>query len=403
MRRSGRGHVRGPLAAYAEGFREVLLGRGYTWGSAARQIHLMAHVSRWLDANGVGPDQLTPAAVARFVEARRAEGYVGLLSVEAVTPLIDYLRDLGVVAPQPPVFAASGAERLIADYAEYLVAERGLAAASLRSYVGVARRFLDDVSVGGELDLEGMGAVAVTQFVQRECGRLGAASAKVTVKGVRSLLRFLYLDGRVGVLLSAAVPAAAGWRLAALPRPITATELTRLLESSNRRSVDGRRDFAILAVLARLGLRAGEVAALRLDDVDWRQGEIVVRGKGRRREPMPMPVDVGQALIDWLCRGRRADTGGGAVFTSLRAPYRPLSVGGVSAVVRRACRRAGITPVGAHRLRHTAATGLLRAGAGLPEVGQLLRHRRLATTAVYAKVDVAALSTVAQPWPQELS
>jgi integrase/recombinase XerD len=136
------------LAAYAEGFREVLLGRGYTWGSAARQIHLMAHMSRWLDANGMGPDQLTPTAVARFVEARRAEGYVGLRSVRAVTPLIDYLRDLGVVAPQPPVLATSEAEWLIADYAEYLVAERGLAAASLRSYVAVARRLLDDVSLG---------------------------------------------------------------------------------------------------------------------------------------------------------------------------------------------------------------------------------------------------------------
>ncbi|MFL6112368.1 MAG: tyrosine-type recombinase/integrase [Catenulispora sp.] len=317
--------------------------------------------------------------------------------------MIDYLRDLGVVAPQPPVLATSEAERLIADYAEYLVAERGLAAASLRSYVGVARRLLDDVSLGGVFDLEGMDAAAVTQFVRRECGRLGVASAKVTVKGVRSLLRFLYLDARIGVLLSAAVPAAAGWRLAALPRPITVTELTRLLESSNRRSVDGRRDFAILTVLARLGLRAGEVATLRLDDIDWRQGEIMLRGKGRRREPMPMPVDVGQALTDWLCRGRRADAGGGAVFTSLRAPYQPLSVGGVSAVVRRACRRAGITPVGAHRLRHTAATGLLRAGAGLAEVGQVLRHRRLATTAVYAKVDVAALSAVAQPWPREQS
>jgi site-specific recombinase XerD len=313
--------------------------------------------------------------------------------------LIDYLRGLGVVAPQPPVRAASAAEQLLADYAGYLVAERGLAAASLRSYVGVARRFLDEVAVGGALDLAGMNAAAVTPFVQRECGRLGVASAKVTVRGVRSLLRFLYLDGRIATPLSATVPAAAGWQLAGLPRAITAAELTRLLDGSNRGGVGGRRDFAILTVLARLGLRAGEVAALRLGDIDWRNGEIMVRGKGQRREPMPLPVDVGQALTGWLCQGRRADAGGGAVFTSLRAPYRSLSVGGVSAVVRRACRRAGITPVGAHRLRHTAATGLLRAGADLAEVGQVLRHRRLATTAVYAKVDASSLSMLAQPWP----
>jgi integrase/recombinase XerD len=238
----------------------------------------------------------------------------------------------------------------------------------------------------------------VTTFVTDECARRSPGSASATTTGMRSFLRFLYLEGLTPVLLSPAVPSPAAWSLAGLPRSVSAAQAADLLAFCDRQSASGRRDFAILKLLIRLGLRAGEVAELDLDGVDWRGGELQVRGKAHRAERLPIPPDVGQAIAAWLHEGRRRDETSRAVFTRLRAPRGRLTAGSVGAVVRRACRRAGYPPVGPHRLRHTAGTELLRAGANLTEVGRVLRHRRLHTTAIYAKVDLAALSGLAQPW-----
>src|SRR5207245_713179 len=198
--------------------------------------------------------------------------------------------------------------------------------------------------------------------------------------------------------LAAAVPSVASWQLAGLPQAISATEVTRLLESCDRGRPSGCRDFAILTVLARLGLRAAEVSALRLDDIDWRVGEVRVHGKGNREEHLPLACDVGEAIVVWLQEGRPR-CASAAVFTRILAPHRGLSARAVSGVVRQACRRAGLPPMGSHRLRHTVAAEMLRAGGSLTEVAQLLRQRSLAATSIYAKVDRRALSAVAQPWP----
>jgi len=389
--------VGGPLAGYAEGFREELLGQGYTQGSAAHQIHLMAHVSRWLEASGLEPADLDDGVAGQFLAARRAGGYAALRSARALAPLLGYLRGLGVAAAARMPAPQAPGDRLVGRFAEYLARERGLAADSIRSYTGVASRFLAEVAIG-----DGAGtltAAAVTGFVRRECGRRGVASAKATVTGLRALLRFLYLDGQITVPMAGAVPSAACWQLAALPRAVSPADLARIMDSCDRRSLAGRRDFAILLLLARLGLRAGEVAALELGDINWRQGEITIRGKGSRRDSLPLPADVGEAVAGWLAEGRPRDTAGPAVFVRLRPPHGRLASTSVSYVVRRACARAGIAAAGAHRLRHAAAAGMLAAGGTLAEIGQVLRHARPGTTAIYAKADVLALSPLARPWP----
>jgi len=203
--------------------------------------------------------------------------------------------------------------------------------------------------------------------------------------------------------LVGAVPSVAHWRLAGLPRALDADQVRRLLASCDQTSTAGRRDFAILMLLARLGLRRGEVAAIELGDLDWRAGEILVRGKGNRHERLPLPADVGQAVADHLRPGRPKSAEGRCVFLRLRAPHRALGAGGVGDVVIAAGRRAGLGAIGAHRLRHTAATEMLRAGASLPEIGQVLRHRRVSSTAIYAKVDREALRSLARPWPGGLA
>jgi integrase len=314
--------------------------------------------------------------------------------------LLDYLRGLGVVPPAVPVAPSTPGEVLIERYSMYLLERRGLTVSTVRNYVGVARVFLADRErVRGGLALPELDGAAVSEFVLRESRRCSVGSAKCMVTRLRALLRFLHLEGEIERDLAGVVPSVASWRLASLVRALDARSVARLLLSCDRRTWVGRRDFAILMLLSRLGLRAGEVAALRLADVDWRAGEVLVRGKGSRQERLPLPADVGEALAGWLARGRpRCESV--FLFTRLRAPHGGLSASAVSQIVRRACQRAGLPMVSAHRLRHTAATEMLRAGGSLTEVGQVLRHRGRDVTSIYAKVDRLALAAVVQPWPE---
>jgi integrase/recombinase XerD len=398
MAKPSRVRVTGPLAPHAAGFRGELKRLGYTPNAASNQLQLLAHASRWLEGQGLGVDELTPPRVGEFLAQRRAEGYTLWLSARAMMPMLDYLRRIGVIATPAAAVPVTEAEELHEDYRAYLVQERGLAAGTIAGYLHVARLFFAARAVDDRLHLDRLGAAQVTEFVLAECASRSVGSAKYVVCGLRSLLRYLFVAGHIEVALDAAVPAAAGWRLATVPLTVGPVEVARLLASCDRRSAFGRRDYAVLVVLSRLGLRAGEVAALELKDLDWRAGELVVRGKGRRSERLPLPADVGEALAGWLRRGRPR-CGCTAVFTRVRAPHRPLTSGGVSHIVRAACLRAGLPPVHAHRLRHSAATEMLRAGASLGEVGQVLRHASVLSTAIYAKVDWGRLRGLALPWP----
>jgi integrase/recombinase XerD len=294
--------------------------------------------------------------------------------------------------------SGAGPAALLAEFGAWLAGERGLSPVTVRGYRKHARVFLAGLAEPLDEALRRLDAGQVTSFMLGYCQGRNTESAKAMVTAIRALLRFLHVAGRTPALLAGAVPAVAGWRLASLPRGLAAGQVGQLLEGCDRDTVTGRRDYAILTVLARLGLRGGEAAALQLGDIDWRAGEVMIRGKGARLDRLPLPVPVGEALAAWLTGGR-ARCGSPAVFVTVRAPYRQLSPEAVRAVMGRACDRAGLARRGAHRLRHSLATEMLRAGASLPEVGQVLRHRSQLATSVYAKVDENALRVLARPWP----
>lgn len=399
MSNPSRVEMSGPLAAFAPGFLEDLLRQGYRPGTAAKQLQLMAHISRWLAAHGLGGGELTAVRVGQFLAQRRASGQGHLVSDRGVGPLLHYLRGVGVAPAGEATAPRTPRELLIDRYSAYLLERRGLSASTVRNYTTSANDFLADRERRhGKLALGELDAVAINAFVLREAKRLSVGSAGCTVTRLRSLLRFLYVEGEIAHDLTGAVPRVARWRLASLVKAVDGQSVARLLDSCDRRDWVGRRDLAVLTLLSRLGLRAGEVCALRLEDIDWRAGEIMVRGKGSREEQLPLPVDVGQALVGWL-RGGRPRCGHPFVFTRVRAPHGGLSSTAVADIVRAACGRAGLPPMGSHRLRHTAATEMLRAGASLSDVGQVLRHRHAETTSIYAKVDRLALAALVQPWP----
>jgi len=285
---------------------------------------------------------------------------------------------------------------------EYLLVERGLAGTTAELNVRMVRPFLagrvQETDAGVDLGYLTAGEVAalvVTQSRQRP------KSVKRMVTALRSLSGFLHAEGLISQPL--AVPSPAGWTQAGLPRALDGDQVAALLACCDPLTRTGRRDLAILTLLARLGLRAGEVAALRLDDIDWRRGEITVRGKGNRHDRLPLPADVGQRIVAYLHDGRPQAAQGRTVFVGAQAPYRPLTSNAVTTVVACAGRRAGLGLIGAHRLRHSAATAMLRSGGSLSEIGQALRHARPLTTAIYAKVDIGALRQLARPWPGELA
>jgi integrase/recombinase XerD len=389
----------GPLEPHGSGFATELVRQGFTPSSVDLHAQLVAHLSAWLDREGLGPGDLTPDAVEAYFAARRAEGCPIHHTRASLKPLLAYLRSIGAV-PEPAGSVARGpVEALLDRYRRYLRVERCLDPVTIEGYVCRVRPFLERRVVGGELRVESMAAGDVVAFVLSERPRRSRGSVKLTVTALRSLLRFLHVDGVLDEPLARAVPSVAHWRLAGLPQPLERGEVDRLFASCRLDTETGRRDFAILKLLARLGLRAGELARLRLDDIDWHAGEVRIRGKGGRQDRLPLPADVGEAVAEYLRAGRPRDATGRSVFVRAIAPRAALTPRAVTKVVIRAGARAGLGQVAAHRLRHTAASEMLRAGAPLAEIGQVLRHRHLASTAIYAKVDREPLRELARPWP----
>jgi len=359
-------------------------------------LGLLAHFSRWLDREGLKAQEITEAALKGYVQARRDAGCTTFLSARAPQRLVAYFRQLGVI-PMPA--APEGqVEELLGRYRAYLTEERGLAAKTITCYDHHARLFLSEQGTAGGLDLHDLSGADVTKFVGWESSLRSVAGAKCMVTALRSVLRFLYVAGEAPARADV-VLAVAGWKAAGLPRALPPEQVDRILASCDRTTDAGRRDYAMFILLAQLGLRAGEVLKLELDDLDWRRGELVIQGKGNRFERLPLPHAVGEAVCEYLVH-RRPQGNSRRVFVKTLAPAGGfMTVASVDWALRQACRRAGLAPVGTHWLRRSAGTQMLRAGASLQDVGQVLRHRDLTTTTLYAKLDRLSLRELARPWP----
>jgi site-specific recombinase XerD len=354
-------------------------------------------MSRWLAGSGMTAAELNAERVEEFLSYQRASRRdPSSLSRPGLVCMLEVLRTLGVIDAEPLEPAASPEALLLGCFERYLLVERGLAPGTVRGYLDHARRFLASLDV-----TSGLGSVTaaeVTAAVLRESATVSVAATQNFVAGLKSFLRFCLVEGLIARDLSDAALAITGRRRSTLPRGISAAEAKALLASCDRRTALGRRDYALLVILLRLGLRRSEVAGLCLDDIDWRAGEVVVHGKGGRQDRLPLPEDVGAAISAYLRRGRpRGDRR--ELFLRARAPYGPVASGTVASTVRRACRRAGIAEVGSHRLRHTVACEMVAAGVPLVEIAQVLRHHSLQTTAIYARVDLDRLRLLAAPWP----
>lgn len=393
-----RARFSGPLTAYVDGLRAEFLTLGYAPSTVASHLGLWAQFDRWLADRGLESSELTAMRIEEFL-AERGRTHRYLYSIKALSPGLEFLRRVAGVPGLATVTGESAIEAIERQFRNYLLVERGLAEVSAETYVLRARPFLTDRARRGQLDLESLTAADVSAFVASWLPGLSKAPARSTVTSLRSLLSFLHATGVVAKPLASVVPTVASWRLAGLPIGLTPTQVQDLLGACDQSTAVGRRDFAIVMLLARLGLRASEAAALTFDDIDWRAGTLTIHGKASCHEQLPLPVDVGSALSRYLEHGRPSFASGRAVFIRAKAPYRALDHKSISTMVGRTAGRAGLGTVHAHLLRHTLATEVLGKGASLDEVGQLLRHRSRASTAIYAKVDQHRLVQLARPWP----
>lgn len=387
----------GPLASHIDVFWRFLAAEGYAPQTISSKCAWVADLSHWLKRRELPLTELDEERIKQFQAHRRNAKRRG----DAATghQLLEFLRRHSVIPSRTQRTDRSALGQLTRDYERYLTSQRGLAHSTVVGYLSIVQRFLSEHFGNEALRFQTLRPADLHRFVLREARRVSRAHAGTTVTALRSFLRFLRKRGTIETDLGAALFGVAYWRLSHLPKSLPPEQVERLLRSCDRNTPSGQRDYAILLLLARLGLRGGEVLAMTLDDVDWEQGEILVRGKGQRLERLPLPKDVGTALVHYL-RYVRPTCSTRKVFIRLKAPRHSLRLSAICCVVRRALRRAGLSPdfKGAHLLRHSLATKMLRRGASLGEIGQLLRHQQATTTQIYAKVDIKALRSIALPW-----
>ena len=389
----------GPLKAHIRPFARILHEQGYSLYSIHRHVLLAACFSLWLKRKGVGLRRITSDHPAQYLR-RRARLRAG--DASALNRLLDFMRREGVIhTKKTRTGRLIPTERCTQAYEHYLREARGLAEATIVYYVRFARSFLKYRFGDGSVTLSHLRAADITRFVQLQAHHLHIRQAKLLTTALRSFLQYARYQGKLTLDLVGAVPVVANWSMSSIPRAIAPDQVRRLLVSVDRRTALGRRDYAILLLLARLGLRSGEVVSLELDDIDWNAAQLTVRGKSGERSELPLPADVGRAIVEYLKRGR-PDSTSRRVFLRVKAPIRGFrGASGVGSIVRHCLQRAGVDAptFGAHQFRHGLATEMLHQGASLSEIGDLLGHRSPETTKIYTKVDLDALRTLALPWP----
>jgi len=394
--------LEGPLAAHIGSFARWVSEQGYALCSLRRQVRIAAFFSRWLGQNGVRLHSVSSKHAVQYLRYRARRVGIHEGDAAALRYLIQFLRREGVVrAEKAAVPQPTPVEQCAQEFERYLREERVLARATIINYMPLIRGFLKDRFGDGTVKLSRLSAGDVVGFVQHQAPRLHPKRSKLLTTALRSFLQYARYCGEVIADLAAAVPVVPNWSRTGLPRAITTEQVRQLLASINRRSAIGRRDYAILLLLARLGLRSSEVAFLELDDIDWNVGQLSVRGKRGQCTELPLLPEVGKAIAAYLRRGRPEGTSR-RLFLRAKAPLRGFQgASGVGSVVRHSLKRAKVNAPthGAHQFRHGLATEMLRQGASLGEIGELLRHRHPQTTTIYAKVDINALRTLALPWP----
>jgi site-specific recombinase XerD len=393
----------GPLATYIGSFAKSLREQGYTLDSTHRQALLAACFSQWLKRQGVALRSITSDHPRQYLRYRTRRVRLCRGDAAALRHLLDFLRHERVIPTEKKVSAhpLTSAERCAQAYEQHLREARGLARATIINYVPFIRSFLKDRFGGGPATLSHLCARDVVAFVQDQAPRLHPKRAKLLTSALRSFLQYARYRGEVKLDLATAVPIVPNWSMSSIPRAIEVDQVHQLLTSIDRSTAVGRRDYAILLLLARLGLRSSEVALLELDEIDWKVGRLSVRGKRGQRSDLPLPVEVGKAIAAYLRQGRPRCSSR-RVFLRVKAPLCGFQgASGVGSMVRHRLQRAGVdAPThGTHQFRHGLATEMLRQGASLGEIGELLGHRSPQTTKIYAKVDLEALRTLALPWP----
>lgn len=391
----------GPLGCHLPAFTSLLYAQGYTPATLRGKIQVVRNFSRWIEKQHLRVYDLEERTIEVFFEKHPRAGYLRRGDFSALHALLECLRDLGVTQAVLPKVNISKFNSIECEFAQYLEEERGLSKATLHNYLPVIHCFLTESFASDTILLSKLAASDVTRFVLRHAPAMSCRTAQLLTSALRGFLRFLRFRGDIAADLASSVPTVANWRLSELPKSLDPGEVEHLLQDCDRSTTIGQRDYGVLLLLARLGLRAGEVVAMTLDDIDWEAGVITIRGKGSRRDQLPMPQDVGEALVAYLRHGRpRCNTR--RVFVRAKAPCRGFSSSvAIDNIVRRALARSELDPVcnGAHLLRHSLAIKMLRGGACLAEIGEILRHSTPNTTEIYAKVDLAALTALAQPWP----
>jgi site-specific recombinase XerD len=390
----------GPLGPYIDSYAAQMRAVGYAQQTSEMQIRLVADFGRWLAKRRIRAQEITAGLFQPYLRARARRRRPTGSDLFALHRLLDLLVKQGVIsAPVSP--EATPIERLNSEFRLYLQQERALASTTQNYYLTFVSEFLTECFGAGPVDLSCLCAADVTTFVRRRAVAIQSRRVQLMTTALRSFLGFARFRGDIDKDLAACVPAVANWKLSTIPRALPPDQVELVLASIDRKTAMGRRDYAILLILARLGLRAGEIRMLTLEDLDWQEGLITVRGKAGRYSQLPLPVDVGAAIADYLRHGRPIASSR-CVFLRTKAPAGGFQGQcGIGSIVRHALARAGIQAArtGAHQFRHALACQMLRQGASLSEIGELLRHRSPQTTAIYAKVDMASLATLALPWP----